>query len=61
MRKYYAEQAIWGRDGTQILVFPSKTERDTYVKSHDYSNRITAAEAYSRGYKNVDIKTTIDI
>lgn len=45
MKKYYAEIAIMGMDHTEKVSFESKTERDEFVRTTDYTGKITSKEA----------------
>lgn len=54
MKKFYAEKAIWGANATVAVVFNSRKERDEYVKTTDYTNKITAKEAATKAIYTVD-------
>lgn len=41
-KNFYAEQAIWGADLHEIKTFESKSARDEYVRTHDFSNAISS-------------------
>ena len=54
MKRFYAEQGVWGADDTMIRVFTSKKERDDFVSNTDYTNVISAADVKARYGKNID-------
>ena len=59
MKRFYAEQAIWGRDKTVVLAFTTRKKRDEYISTTDYSNAITAKAVLERlgkeGMETIDL------
>ena len=54
MKRFYAEQGIWGADDTMIRVFTSKKERDEFVSNTDTRSRVSAADVKARYGKDID-------
>lgn len=48
-RKYYAEIRRWGADSSDVISFPSKKEREAFIRTTDFTSSVRSTDPRTKG------------